>query len=156
MNYTFTEDGSDFDGIPTDYKYYTVRKPTNDGDRIEHYLEQKPWEQFWDGLPPKEKEDKVLVVPKYKKDENGKIDYNHYEKLVIEKKDKNEKGINGIQFCIAKDPKNITKGCDENYPYENWITKDGGKLKIPINELPLYNQTLIETGETAKKHKPQK
>lgn len=115
-----------------------------------------PGEQFWDGLKPEEKEGKVLVVPKYKKDENGKINYQNYENLVIEKKDKNGNGIKGIKFCIAKYPNNIKGECDANYSYENWVTGEDGKLKIPTNELPLYNQTLIETGETAKNYKPQK
>lgn len=130
-------------------------------DKVSTYNKDKfkilaPGEQFWDGLTPEEKSDKVLVVPKYKKDANGNTDYQHYENLVIEKKDKNGNGINGIQFCIAKDPKDITQGCDANYPYKNWITEKDGKLEIPTNELPLYNQTLIETGETAKNYKPQK
>ena len=112
-----------------------------------------PGKQFWDGLTSKEKEGKVLVVPKYKKFVNGNINYQKYEDLVIEKKDKNGNGIDGIQFCIAKDPKDITQGCDENYPYENWITKDG-KLEIPTNELPLYNQTLIEIPSMQKTYKP--
>lgn len=155
MNYTFTKDGSDFDGIPTNYKYYTLTQPTNKGERIEHDLYQNPWKQFWDGLTAEEKEGKVLVVPKYKREKNGNIDYQNYENLVIEKKDKYGNGIDGIQFCIAKDPNNSKQVCNENYPYERWITKDG-RLKIPTNELPLYNQTLIETGETAKNHKPKK
>ena len=115
-----------------------------------------PGKQFWDGLTPEEKAGKVLVVPKHTKDENGNIDHQNYEKLVIEKKDKHGKGINGIQFCIAKDPEDITKGCDKTSDYSNWITDEDGKLEIPTNELPLYNQALIETGGIAKNYKPQK
>jgi hypothetical protein len=115
-----------------------------------------PGEQFWDGLKPEEKEGKVLVVPKYRKDENGNIKYNEYENLEIEKKDKHGNGINGIQFCIAKDPKDITKGCATTYAYGPWTTGADGKLEIPTNELPLYTQTLIETGEIATSYKPQK
>lgn len=115
-----------------------------------------PGEQFWDGLTSKEKAGKVLVVPKHKKFVNGNIDYQNYENLVIEKKDKHGKGIQGIQFCIAKDPEDITKGCDETYPYKNWITDTNGDLRISTNDLPLYNQVLIEAGLNSKNYKPQK
>lgn len=115
-----------------------------------------PGEQFWDGLTPEEKTSKVLVVPKHKKDKNENIKYNEYENLVIEKKDKHGNGINGIQFCIAKDPKDITKGCATTYAYGPWTTGADGKLEIPTNELPLYTQTLIETGEIVTSYKPQK
>lgn len=114
-----------------------------------------PGEQFWDGLTPEEKAGKVLVVPKHKKDKNGKIDYQNYEKLVIEKKDKNGKGISGVQFCISKYLRGKGRVCDETYDYSKWITGKDGKLEISTNELPLYNQTLIEIGETAKHYKLQ-
>lgn len=114
-----------------------------------------PGEQFWDGFTPEEKAGKVLVVPKHKKDKNGNIDYQNYENLVIEKKDQYGKGIKGIQFCIADSSILYANVCDETYQYSNWVTKENGKLEIPTNELPLYNQNLIETGKTAKSYKPQ-
>lgn len=92
-----------------------------------------------------------MVVPKHKKDANGNIDYQNYEDLDIDKKDNNGNGINGIKFCIAKDPKDITKWC-----YGNWRTGKDGKVKIPTNKVHSYNQILIETGETSKSYKSQK
>lgn len=97
-----------------------------------------------------------MVVPKHKQDKNENIDYQNYENLVIEKKDKYGKGIQGIQFCIAKYPRWNARVCDEAYDYSKWITGEDGKLEISTNELPLYNQTLIEIGETAKQYRLQK
>ena len=64
MNHTFTKDGSDFDGTPTYYKYYTGTTPNEDAEIIEHSLlenyNQPPWKQFWDGLTAEEKKQKNI------------------------------------------------------------------------------------------------
>lgn len=147
------------DAIKTDYKYYTGSTPDENAEILTHDLKLKPWKQFWDGLSATEKKGRVLIVPKYKKDANGKPIYNQYEDLVIHKKDKDGKHLKGIKFCIAESlTKSEVEGktedeikqkltCNTSYEkiYKNWVTKDNGELKIPTNELPLYNQTIIET-----------
>lgn len=127
-----------------------------------------PGEQFWDGLDVTEKENRVLIVPKNKKDENGNIKYNEYEELVMHKYGKDNQPLEGVKFCIAKPlTKEETKDkteeeilkmmkCDETYNSltQNWVTNKDGILNIPTNELPLYNQTIIETKDMQDTYKP--
>ena len=128
---------------------------------------QAPGEQFWDGLDDTEKENRTLIVPKNKKID-GKIKYNEYEDFVIHKYGKNKQPLEGVKFCIAKQLTNVETEnktedkiikmlkCDEAYNSltENWVTNKEGILKIPTNELPLYNQTIIETSDMQDTYKP--
>lgn len=123
-----------------------------------------PGEQFWDGLSDDEKKDTILIAPKNKKDENGNIIYNEYEDFVIKKVDKNGKPIPNIRFCIGYSHNSSTQ-CDEEYHKANkyspndimqtryfWVTDKNGVLRIPYNELPLYQHTLIEKELTTNTH----
>lgn len=76
--YTFKDDGSDGDGIPTNSQLV-----------IQNGEEKPivaPWEQFYDGLSEKEKKEYILVR----------------DKINITKKDKSGKPLNGIVFQIDK------------------------------------------------------
>lgn len=123
MNHTFTKDGSDFDGIPTYYKYYTGTTPGKDAEILTHELNQKPWEQFWDGFKPSnsiyQKTDYVLVTKNFK----------------IKKEDSKGNPIEGISFSQVKDGKYNSLGC----------TDDKGELLIPINTLKYGESYLTES-----------
>ena len=138
LNYTFTDDGSDFDGIPTGYKYYTGTTPENDAQTIVHYLKQKPnqepWKQFWDGFIPSN--------PKYKKEDYTLV----VKDLKIKKVDGSGNPIEGIQFCQVQEYKegNKTKELENCGQGGGWVTNASGEVTVPINELNIGESYLIE------------
>lgn len=138
MNHTFTKDGSDFDGIPTYYKYYTGTTLNEDAKIIEHSLlqepNQPPWKQFWDGFEPSN--------PKYKKEDYTLV----VKDLKIKKVNGSGKPIEGIQFCQVQEyeKNNETIKSKNCGPNSNWITDVNGEVIIPIDELNQGESYLIE------------
>lgn len=168
MNRTFTDDGrviykSDEnhsqDNIKTNYKYYTgiVKDGVmNTEDYVTNDMSIKPGKQYWDGLTPDEKKDRVLIV--YKTNDKDMVQDEYF---TIHKVDNKGNPIQGIQFCI-EDKKEKGECSEEVHPkirnywgevsgVENkWITGEDGIVKIPVTKLPFFSSTLIEKGTPTK------
>lgn len=130
--YKFKADGSDGDGIPTN-----SQKVMQDG-KIGPIV--KPWEQFYDGLTPEEKDQYILVR----------------DKITITKKDKKGNPLSGIQFKLAyKEIENKNDGSKKYEFYKDstnsevvYTTDEHGQCTItfPDNKWgPMY---LVETVPT--------